>query len=171
LFEAVVLNADYQALFTEWAFANKLPPALVIRLFCMHTWPELLAHLKQLEKLVLKHQGSKRQHLQRRIAELLARATKMRGRDLAAALKATPKAASSSGCHISRSGLAGPAARRAAESGDRKLKRGAVIRRKRMGQIVADSRRKPAVVLKGRGRPNASVSRRIRAEPIICPDG
>jgi hypothetical protein len=51
----------------------------------MHTWPELLAHLKQLEKLVaVKHQGSKRKELERRIAELQAQVRTLSRRELGA---------------------------------------------------------------------------------------
>jgi hypothetical protein len=49
----------------------------------MHTWPELLAHLKQLEKLVVvKHQGSKRKELETRIADLQAQVRTMSTREL-----------------------------------------------------------------------------------------
>jgi hypothetical protein len=51
----------------------------------MHTWPELLSHLKHLQKLVVKHQGDKSRALERRIADLQAQAKKMRSRELVAA--------------------------------------------------------------------------------------
>ena len=51
----------------------------------MGTWPELLAHLKDMRKLVLKHQGRKRQELERRIGQLQAQARKMSSRELEAA--------------------------------------------------------------------------------------
>ena len=52
----------------------------------MHTWPELLAQLKHLQQLVVvKYQGRKRKDLERRIAALLAQATKMRSQELEAA--------------------------------------------------------------------------------------
>ena len=51
----------------------------------MHTWPELLAHLKHLQKLVVKHQGDKRTALERRIADLQAQAKKISSRELVAA--------------------------------------------------------------------------------------
>jgi hypothetical protein len=51
----------------------------------MHTWPELLSHLKHLQKLVVKHQGDERRELERRIVDLQAQARKMRSRELVAA--------------------------------------------------------------------------------------
>jgi hypothetical protein len=51
----------------------------------MHTWPELLAHLKHLQKLVVKHEGGTRKELETRIAKLQAQARKMRSRKLEAA--------------------------------------------------------------------------------------
>jgi hypothetical protein len=57
----------------------------------MGTWPELLAHLKDMQKLVLKHKGSKRQELETRIAELQSQAMKMRSRELGAAKRQTNK--------------------------------------------------------------------------------
>lgn len=51
----------------------------------MHTWPELLAHLKQLQKLALKHPGGTRKALEKRIADLQAQAKKMSHRELEAA--------------------------------------------------------------------------------------
>jgi hypothetical protein len=51
----------------------------------MHTWPELLAHLKQLEKLAVKHKGSKRKAFEKRIADLQTQARKISSRELAAA--------------------------------------------------------------------------------------
>jgi hypothetical protein len=51
----------------------------------MHTCAELLAHLKQLEKLVrVKHQGSKRKELETRIAELQAQVRTLSSRELGA---------------------------------------------------------------------------------------
>jgi hypothetical protein len=58
---------------------------------CMHTWPELLAHLKQLEKLVVKHPGSKRKKLERRIVDLQAQARKISSRELGVAKHHPPK--------------------------------------------------------------------------------
>ena len=51
----------------------------------MGTWPELLAHLKDMRKLILKHQGSKRKELERRLGQLQAQARKMSSRELDAA--------------------------------------------------------------------------------------
>jgi hypothetical protein len=51
----------------------------------MRTWPEVLAHLQHLQKVVVKHQGDKRETLERRIAELQAQAREMRSRELVAA--------------------------------------------------------------------------------------
>jgi hypothetical protein len=51
----------------------------------MHTWPELLAHLKHLETRIAKHRGSNRQELEKRIMDLLEQARKMSTRELGAA--------------------------------------------------------------------------------------
>lgn len=50
----------------------------------MPTWPELLAQLKHLEKLVMKHQGSKRKELEKRVADLQAQAKNISIRELGA---------------------------------------------------------------------------------------
>jgi hypothetical protein len=50
----------------------------------MHTWPELLAQLKHLQKLVVKQQGGKRRELERHIADLQAQAKKISTRELGA---------------------------------------------------------------------------------------
>jgi hypothetical protein len=47
----------------------------------MHTWPELLAHLKHLQKLAAKHQGSKGKELEERIVDLLDQAKIMKTRE------------------------------------------------------------------------------------------
>jgi hypothetical protein len=51
----------------------------------MHTWPELLAHLKHMQKLVVRQQGDRRKELERRIAELETQVRKMSSRELGAA--------------------------------------------------------------------------------------
>jgi hypothetical protein len=51
----------------------------------MGTWPELLAHLKDMRKLVVKHQGSKRKDFERRLVQLQAQAREMSSRELEAA--------------------------------------------------------------------------------------
>jgi hypothetical protein len=50
----------------------------------MHTWPELLAHLKHLQKLAATHQGSKGKELEKRIVDLLEQTKKMSTRELGA---------------------------------------------------------------------------------------
>ena len=57
----------------------------------MDTWPELLARLKQLQKLVVRHQGAKRKKLEGRIAELQAQVKKMSSRELGAAKRKMDK--------------------------------------------------------------------------------
>jgi hypothetical protein len=57
----------------------------------MHTWPELVAHLKQLQKLVVKHQGSKRKEFEKQIVHLQAQVKKMSRRELEAANDQTRK--------------------------------------------------------------------------------
>jgi hypothetical protein len=56
----------------------------------MHTWPELLAQLRHLQKLAVKQQGGKRKELEKRIAEMQAQVHKISSRELGAA-KHQPK--------------------------------------------------------------------------------
>jgi hypothetical protein len=55
----------------------------------MPTWPELLAQLKHLQKLVAKHQGSKSKDLEKQIVRLEAQARKMISRELESAQEKT----------------------------------------------------------------------------------
>jgi hypothetical protein len=48
----------------------------------MQTWPELLARLKHLQRLVAKRQGSKRKELESRIVDLQEQVREMSNREL-----------------------------------------------------------------------------------------
>jgi hypothetical protein len=50
----------------------------------MHTWPDLLAQLKHLQKLIVKQQGGKRREWERHVVDLQAQAKNISTRELGA---------------------------------------------------------------------------------------